>query len=144
MDFGTLIALRSLNLSIRRHVERSAVTKELNQLAGPSGWIVGYLIEHEDTAIYQRDLEKEFGMCRSTASKLLATLEQAGFIVRERVPHDDHLKKIILTPLARQYGEKIRENNREIEQELISGFSEEELQTLHRFLDRMQRNITEP
>lgn len=142
MDCATLIALRTLSISIRRHIDRSEVGKELEQLTGTSGWIVEYLADHEMEDIYQRDLEREFRMCRSTASKMLAALENAGFIVRERVMHDDRLKKIILTPLAKQYAEQIRENNRRTEQTLTSGFSPEELDTLQGFLSRMQKNIS--
>ena len=143
MENETLIALRTLSISIRRHIDRSEVCKELAQLAGTSGWIVGYLADHETEDIYQRDLEREFRMCRSTASKMLAALVNAGFIVRERVTHDDRLKKIILTPLAKQYTEQIRENNRRTERMLTCGFAPEELETLRSFLNRMQKNITD-
>ena len=108
MEYKTLVALRTLSIGIRRHLDRSEVCKELAQLTGTGGWIIGYLADHENEDIYQRDLEREFRMCRSTASKVLAALENAGFIVRERVTHDDRLKKIILTPLAKQYTEQIR------------------------------------
>ena len=142
MDYATLFALRSLNLSIRRHIDRAPVQKELMQLTGTAGWIIGYLADHEQEDIYQRDLEKEFRMCRSAVSKMLAALENAGFIVRARATHDDRLKKIVLTPLAREYTEQIRENNRKTEQALMEGFSDEEICLLHGFLSRMQKNMT--
>lgn len=143
MDCAVLVALRTLNLSVRRYIDRAPVQKELLQLTGTAGWILGYLADHEHEDIYQRDIEKEFQMCRSAVSKMLAALETAGFIVRERVLHDDRLKKIILTPLARQYTEQIRDNNRKTEQALTAGFSPEELRTLHGFLSRMQQNMTD-
>lgn len=143
MDCETLLAVRHLGISIRRHIDRLPVQEELIRLTGPSCWILEYLADHEYEDIYQRDLEREFRLCRSTASKMLAALESGGFVVRERVLHDDRLKKITLTPRAKQYTEQIRENNRKTEQALIRGLTPEELRTLHSLMERMQRNLTE-
>ena len=138
-----MLELRMLDKSIRRQFEHSPVTEALDSLTGMHCWIIGYLADHESEDIYQRDLEKEFGTCRSAISKMLAAMEKNGLVVRERVASDDRLKKIVLTPLARQFTEQIRSDNRRLEQTLINGFSDAELATLHKYMQRMQSNLTE-
>ena len=142
MESQTMLRLHMLEKSIRKSFERSPVVQDLNTLTGMHCWIIGYLADHEPEDIYQRDLEKEFGSCRSAISKMLAAMEHNGLVVRERVASDDRLKKIVLTPLAKQYIEQIRAENRRLEDALTCGFSAEELDTLVSYLTRMQNNLS--
>lgn len=142
MEVRTMLRLHMLEKSIRKRIEHSPVVQELDSLTGMHCWIIGYLADHETEEIYQRDLEKEFGSCRSAISKMLAAMEHNGLVVRERVASDDRLKKIVLTPLAKQFTEQIRRDNRSLEETLTHGFSEAELQTLCGYLDRMQSNLS--
>ena len=143
MEYQTLLALRMLNTSIRRHIENSQTKQELDHIIGVNGWIIGYLAEHENEAIYQRDLERDLGICRSAVSKIVAELEKSGLIERERVASDDRLKKLVLTERGRQYTGQIRTENQAIEQQLTDGFSAEELSALHLYLKKMQQNLTQ-
>ena len=136
-----MLALRMLNVSIRRRIESSQVKQELNHLAGPNGWVLGYLADHEDADVYQRDLEKELCICRSAVSKTVAALENEGLVERGRVASDDRLKKIVLTERGREFTEKIRADNRMLEEQLTCGFSDEELAALQAYLTRMQQNL---
>ncbi len=141
MECQTIMELRMLDRSIHKQYEQSPSAKALDSLTGLHCWIIGYLADHEAEDIYQRDLEKEFGTCRSAISRMLAAMEKNGLVERERVAADDRLKKIVLTPLAKQFTEQIRADSRILEQTLTHGFTETELQTLHGFLQRMQANL---
>ena len=141
MHCETMLALRMLNVSIRRRIEGSQIKQELDHLTGPNSWVLGYLADHEGEEIYQRDLEKDLCICRSAVSKMVADLEKNGLIERARVASDDRLKRLILTESGRQYTERIRADNRQLEEQLVSGFSDEELAALHGYLSRMQQNL---
>lgn len=143
MEYDTMLALRKLNTAIKRYVDASAAKRIMANLSAAGGWVLGYLAEHEDADIYQRDLEKDLGMCRSAVSKLVAELEQNELLVRERVASDDRLKKLVLTARGRTVTEHIRADNRRMEQILTQGFSEDERTLLHGFLNRMRQNIAE-
>lgn len=138
-----MLALRILMTGIRRHIETSKTKQELSHIIGVNGWIIGYLAEHENEAIYQRDLERDLGICRSAVSKMVAELEKSGLIERERVASDDRLKKLVLTDRGRQYTGQIRAENQALEQQLTAGFSAEELAALHLYLKKMQQNLTQ-
>ena len=142
LDCKTMLALRMLNVQIRRRIDASQIKQELDHLTGPNSWVLGYLSDHEGEDICQRDLEKDLCICRSAVSKTVVALEKQGLIERGRVAGDDRLKRLVLTERGQQYTERIREDNREMEQQLISGFSDEELEMLHGFLERLRQNLT--
>ncbi len=141
-DIG--IRLRMLNNAVRRYFDRnSEFAKKLDKLTCSNKWIMGYLFdaEKEGRDVFQRDLENNFGITRSTVSKVLSLLEKKELISRESVSHDARLKKIVLTEKSREIGRTMRREHDEMEKKLRSGFSDEEISALCGFLERMQNNI---
>lgn len=136
------IALRSLNNSIMRCVDSSAHKSEIDRITGSNGWIIGYIAENADKDIYQRDLEAHFGITRSTASKNVDLMVQKGLIEKHPVACDARLKKLVLTPKARDVAKRMCIGREKMEEKLTSGFSDEELELLHSYLVRMRENIS--
>ncbi len=132
---------RSLNNLIMRKVENSPVKKQIDSITGTNGWIIGFLAENADKEIYQKDLEEEFSITRSTASKVLILMEKKGLIERRGVPHDARLKKLTLTEKAWKISELMIANANQFEKTLTKGFTEEELEYLYGFIQRMKNNI---
>ena len=131
-----MLALRMVNMGIRRQIEAFRNQHGLDAAAGTNGWVLGYLSEHEDEDVYQRDLEKELGICRSGVSKIVAALEKEGLIERSRVAS-------VLTERGRTYTGQIREDCRRLEEMLTSGFTDEESAQLQAYLQKMQQNLTQ-
>ena len=86
------IDIHRLDNRIRRYVQRSVTQYEMEAVSGTNGRIVRFLSEHADRDVYQKDLESEFGITRSTASRVLRLMEQKGLVERQSVPHDARLK----------------------------------------------------
>ncbi len=138
------VRLRMLNNAVRRFIDRTSENKkEIDNLTCSNGWIIGHLCEAERQGqdVFQRDLENEFGITRSTASKVLILLEKKGLICRVGVSHDARLKKITLTDRSREIGSRMSEDAYRMEKVLTKGFSTEELETLYSYLERLQKNI---
>lgn len=136
--------LRMINNSVRRYIDRNYEgKKEVDNMTCSNGWIIGMLCDAELSGrdVMQRDLENEFGITRSTASKVLILLEKKGVIARESVSHDARLKKIVLTEKSRELAGKLRADTAQMESVLTRGFTPEELETLNGYLDRLQKNI---
>lgn len=91
--------------------------------------------------MFQRDLEKKFGITRSTASKVVNLMVQKELIVREKVPGDARLKKLKLTDRSREMLGMMDEEFRELEKTLSNGFSDKELAQFFDYIHRMQNNI---
>jgi len=104
--------------------------------------IIGFLYNHAQAGqdVFQRDLEKEFSIRRSTVTGLLQLMEKKGLIVREPVPYDARLKRLRLTPAAVQLNDEIRRGLHEMEVQLAQGLSDEEIAELHRLLDIVAKN----
>ncbi len=95
-------------------------------------------LDHE---VYQRELEKEFQIRRSTATGTLQLLEKKGFIRRESVEQDARLKKIIPTAKATNIRKEILANIRYMEEKLKAGISRENLQICAQVLNQMSENL---
>lgn len=105
---------------------------------------LGYISDKSESEdVYQRDIEEEFNIRRSTASGMLPLLEREGYIQRLSVPNDARLKKIILTDKAREQDQKAKEDIALFDQKLTVGISEAELREFHRILDKIAENIRE-
>lgn len=141
---GIGIKLRLLNNSVRRFIDRGSKSKrEIDNLTCSNGWIIGYLCqaEAERRDVFQRDFEEEFGITRSTASKVMILLEKKGIISRVPVASDARLKKVVLTDRSRELGRLMDEDAQRLEAALTEGFSAQELETLYSYFDRLQTNI---
>lgn len=128
---------------IRREVDKMIHRTEMDKTTRSNGWIIRYIAEHPDQDVFQRDLEKEFSITRSTASKVVDLMEQKGMIVRSSVDYDARLKKLSLTPKAKRIHGKMKHGNTCFEQSLVMGFSCEEIEQLRSYLRRMEKNLND-
>ena len=133
---------RAVNNLIRRYFEFSYTKREIDSITGNNGWIIGYLADHLEQDIYQKDIENYFTIARSTASKVLSLMEQKGLIQRLAVAQDARLKKIVLTAKALKIKEIMSQEGEEMEMTLLQGFNEEEVKTLLSYLNKMKKNIS--
>lgn len=141
---GIGIQLRMLNNAVRRYLDHySVVKKEIDSVSCSNGWIVGYICEMKEQGreVYQRDLENNFGITRSTASKVLGLMEKKGLVERTSVSHDARLKKIIPTERSLEIGRVIKYENEKMENLLKKGFTARELDTLYEYFERIQNNL---
>lgn len=135
------IELRSVNNHIMRFIENSPEKKQLDKITGTNGWIIAYIHENENRDVYQRDLEEEFGITRSTASKVVGLMVQKGLIRRESVAGDARLKKLVLTEKAMQVTALMKKHGERIESILTKDFSAAELDQLYDYLKRLRNNM---
>ena len=136
--------LHRLDNGIRRYFCRNnTVCKSRDEITGTNMRIIRFLKNNEDHDIYQKDVEKEFGITRSTASRVLVLMEEKGLVKRLSVDHDARLKKLILTEKSARMGEEMRKMGEKADAQLLDGFSEEEKAQLFSFIDRMVENMSQ-
>ena len=82
---------------IFRKINQFARENDVEQATPMHGWIIGYLYRHRDTPVFQRDIEREFSITRSTVTNILQLMERKGYIERRSVPQDARLKQLVLT-----------------------------------------------
>lgn len=134
--------IRTLSNLIKRRVQNSSAISESNKLTGMHGFIIGYLYENLDKKeIFQRDIEAEFSIRRSTATGILQLMEKNNLITREPVDYDARLKKLVLTSKAIAIHESVTKEINEIEAQLTKGLTEEEINIFVATLEKLKRNI---
>lgn len=84
-------------------------------------WIIRFLYEHSEEDIYQRDIEAEFSIARSTATGILKLMEKRGYIRRVSVERDARLKKLELTEVGIRMQEGTIRNINRLESITSSG-----------------------
>ena len=137
------VELRSLSHRIHRFFQNSPNKRAVDSVTGTNSWIICYLANHEGRDVFQKDIEKEFDITRSTASKVIDLMEQKGLVERQTVPHDARLRKLVLTDKSRQLVNLISEDKDNLEKTLTKGFSEEEKAALAGYILRMRKNLEE-
>lgn len=105
------------------------------------GWAVAFLCEHRDRDIFQRDIEEEFHIRRSTATRIMQLMERNGLITRESVEHDARLKKIVLTEKALAMHRHILDSTGQLEAELTEGLTQSELEGFFVVMNKMKDNM---
>ena len=135
--------LHRLDNGIRRYFcQNSCACKSKEEVTGTNLRIIRFLKANENRDIYQKDVEKEFGITRSTASRVLVLMEEKGLVKRLSVDHDARLKKLILTEKSTKMGEEMRQIGEKADAQLLEGFTEEEKEQLYSFIDRMVENMS--
>lgn len=132
--------VRCLSNKIRRRLEKIDVIAQMNYLTGTNGFIIMYLAKAKHP-VYQKDIELEFGITRSTASKVLTLMEKKDLITRQNVESDARLRQILLTPKAFDLAKKVLSQIDAFEKGLLKGFTDDEVNTLISLLKRVNDNL---
>lgn len=131
--------VRSLSNGIHRLMD-SSIAKDW-RITPMQGRFIGFIRRHQSD-VFQRDLEAEFCIRRSTASAILQTMERDGLIRREAVPQDARLKKLVLTPKAEAFSAYFHQELTRVEALITSGISEEELDCFFRTAEKLDHNLS--
>ncbi len=111
-------------------------------ITGPQGLILMYIYQ-TDEDVYQRDIEKFFNIRRSTATGLITSLEEKEYIIKESVMSDARLKKLVLTKKAKNAVSLVDTQVVQLEEKMLQGISEEEIQTFRKIIAKMTKNLLE-
>ena len=111
-------------------------------IGSAQGKILNYvLVESEAHSVYQKDLEREFGLRPATVTEMLNALEQKKLIQRVSDEWDGRYKKIVFTEKARSMKDRIRQEVEETEHLLLQGITEQEKQEFLRIAGKMLQNL---
>ena len=138
-DVGRLINTLSHQLKRQMCVqeEEDSLTTNMQRL------VLHYILfQSLQRDIYQKDVEKEFQIRRSTATGTLQILEKNGFITREPVKQDARLKKLMPTEKAKAVRQHILDNIRYVEELLAKDIPEEKLTVCREVLMQMSENLS--
>lgn len=136
-DAGRVVGMLS------NQIKRRLDSKILNDsLTGMQGRFLHFILSQDvEQNVFQKDLEEEFNLRRSTATGILQLMEKGGLLYRESVDYDARLKKIVVTPKGKLQREKVKESLRAMEECLQQGISKADLAVFFRVMEQMSKNI---
>ncbi len=88
----------------------------------------------------QQNIANQLQKDKSFIVRHINILIEKGLVVREVSKKDKRMKKLLLTPKGIQMLSKGKELKKEVEDQLIAGISQEDLQTFYDVLSKMQAN----
>ncbi len=136
--------IKCLSNMIRRKLDTTFSSPEFDGLTGAQNAMMGYIMDHEETQdIFQKDIEEEFNIRRSSATVMLQGLEQRGYIRRTQTEKDARLKKIELTDKARKLQKRVRSEIDQFHKQLEKNLSKEEKEEFFRLSDKIKSNLKE-
>ena len=112
---------------MRRYIDTYSHKKEHENLTGTNTWVIQFIADHKDGPVYLRDIERRFGITRSTASKVVDMLVRNGFVERHTGETDARLRRLTLTEKS--------------ENLLTKGFTQNEKETMLTYLRRAKINV---
>ena len=136
---------KSIRLSIDEALDREFSAAGETRLTSVQAHVMGYLNMQDElgNTVYQKDIEQEFHIQRSTATGILKILEQRGSIRRVSEEKDARLKRIEVTEKARLAKKRVDTTIEGVEQKLVRGLTEKEIKTYIELTEKMRRNLEE-
>lgn len=135
------IELRCISRKLIRELFSTSRHQQIESEIGTNWWILGYINRNSDHDVFQKDLEKEYNVSRSTASKNVDFLIRNGYLSRESVDYDARLKKLVLTDKAEKVLDLMKKNGEDLNRKVTRNFSEKELEEFRSYLHRISENL---
>ena len=133
--------IRSVWQQVKRLMNRHLTENDGYGLTGMQFAIVSFIAkESTERDVFQKDLEQKFDIRKSTVTGILNTMERDGLLLRETVPYDARLRKMILTDKALQAKKNSEQVIDTVENQLSKGLTEEEIATFLTILEKISKN----
>ena len=133
--------VRKIDHMLARNLDSHMRAQEKDEITMMHGWIIRYLSMNFEVDVYQRDIEKQFGVGRSTVTNILQLMEKKGYLQREAVEKDARLKKLVLAEKGRELNERIEHLVDQLNEETVMGISNEELDVFFKVIEKLEHNI---
>lgn len=133
--------MKSMHNLIMKNAKNFCPLEEMEDLSPMQGWILGYLYHNREKDVYQKTLETEFCIPKSTLATMLKQMCDKGYIIRESAEHDTRLKKISLSKKGCETQVKFVSNILKVEEYMCEGILEEEIQDFIHTGMKMKENL---
>ena len=134
--------ISKINHIISRKMDASVINAIDDNLTISQAYVIDFIsIEGKNKEIFQKDLEREFDLKRSSVSLMLNNMEKSDLIERVPVTEDARLKKIVLTKKSKKIYEKISIAIDSIEKRLSEDITQEEIEVFQMVLEKIRNNL---
>ncbi len=138
----TGLVCKILHQHFRHRFEQNAREKGLDDVTITHGRILGFLARGQGRDIFQKDIETEFRINRSTVTSIMQVMEKNGLIERRIVPRDNRLRQVLLTEKGIEMHQKTVSVIDQTERQMLAGFSETEITAFFETVQKIEKNLT--
>ena len=101
------------------------------------------LLETMHRDLYQKDIEEEFQIRKSTVTGYVQLMEKNGYLIRESAKDDARKKRLVPTEKAEELRTVILEDIKQNEKQMEAGLSAEDVATCKHVLYHVLQNLIE-
>lgn len=110
-------------------------------LNGQQGRVIGYIAQHEDEGIIQKDLAEVFNRRGASVTSMLQGLEKKGYIERKIQEGNERQKRLYVLPKGKELIGEFETVFNKVEKELTDVLSDDEKETLLKLLTKIDENM---
>lgn len=141
MDNRVGFMIHKLDMGVKKVLEAKLQAAGYDEVTLMHGWILKYLYDNRDRDVFQRDIEKQFSIGRSTVTTIIQLMEKRELIRRESVEQDARLKKVLLTEKGYKHHDLVEESIYGIHKQIMTNITDEEKRTFLDIVQRMDENL---
>ena len=100
--------------------------------------VVQNIFDHDPTL---KEVAKSMGSSHQNVKQVALKLEQKGFVVMEKDPHDARITRIKLTDAVDSFGTESQQKSERFTEKLFDGISDEELAMTRSVIEKLLANL---
>lgn len=141
---GTIgFELRELSILLIRYIEKEKAINNLEDIQSLQAWTLGYLYKNQHKTIFQKDIEREFSIRKSTTSNLVKRMKKNGFIEEKKgTQSDKRLKQLVLTEKAIVQIQAFKPYVHRLEEKITENISPQEIEQFKETLAKIKANLS--
>lgn len=101
-----------------------------------------YMERQKGRPVTQGELERYMGISHATMKGILERLEAKGYVRTAFDSHDGRVKNVYLTDAVKRDKQRVQALLQELDEQVLNGLSEAELEKLSACLEKMYANIS--
>ncbi|MCG7377754.1 MULTISPECIES: MarR family winged helix-turn-helix transcriptional regulator [Paenibacillus] len=129
---------QTIGIKIKRKADDQVNELGLN---AQQGRIIGYIYEHQDNGLIQKNLAEAFNRRDATITSMLKGLEKNGYIERKIPSDNERQKNLYVLPKGEQVIQDVAQMFAKVEHEIVASLTEEEQATLMQLLTKVNQNL---
>lgn len=137
----TGLVCKILHGEFRKRFEENARRAGVDDVTITHGRILGFLARAGQNKVFQRDIEQEFHINRSTVTGLMKTMEKNGLVQRHMVANDNRLRQVVLSEKGFAMHAKSMFVIEQTERQMLQGIDQREIAAFFETVQKIQRNL---
>ncbi|MNB98556.1 transcriptional regulator SlyA [compost metagenome] len=131
-------SIRAIGMKIQNMANNRLSELGLN---AQQGQMMGYIFEHQDKGVIQKDLADHFGRKGATITSMLQGLEKKGYIKRVIPKDNERQKNIYLLKKGTDLVEEFKDIFLGVEKSITQGLTEAESETFMKLLIKVKETM---